>query len=148
MAMKETETIEFKKSTAELKDGVVSIVAILNKHGKGDLYFGIKDDGAVVGQTVGRNTIKEVTQVIVDNIEPKIYPKITTKNIKDKECVVVEFHGDNTPYFAYGRAYMRVGESDKQMTAKQIEEQIARKKRFLWEKSFPKRPLRMSMRTL
>ena len=134
MAMKETETIEFKKSTAELKDGVVSIVAILNKHGKGDLYFGIKDDGAVVGQTVGRNTIKEVTQVIVDNIEPKIYPKITTKNIKDKECVVVEFHGDNTPYFAYGRAYMRVGESDKQMTAKQIEEQIAKKKRFLWEK--------------
>ncbi|MCK5267871.1 MAG: putative DNA binding domain-containing protein, partial [Spirochaetes bacterium] len=141
MAMKETETIEFKKSTAELKDGVVSIVAILNKHGKGDLYFGIKDDGAVVGQTVGRNTIKEVTQVIVDNIEPKIYPKITTKNIKDKECVVVEFHGDNTPYFAYGRAYMRVGESDKQMTAKQIEEQIARKKRFLWEKELSEKAI-------
>jgi len=52
----ETETTEFKKSAAELKSGVVSIAAIRNKHGKGELYFGIKDEG-----TVGRNTIKEVT---------------------------------------------------------------------------------------
>ncbi len=73
---KESETTEFKKSTAELKSGVASIAAILNKHGKGTLYFGIKDDGTVVGQEVGRNTIREVTQTIVDNIEPKIYPKV------------------------------------------------------------------------
>ncbi|MCK5214506.1 MAG: putative DNA binding domain-containing protein [Candidatus Omnitrophica bacterium] len=137
----ETETTEFKKSTAELKSGVISVAAILNKHGKGELYFGIKDDGTVVGQTVGRHTIKEVTQTIVDNIEPKIYPKIATKKIKNKECIVVEFHGADTPYFAYGRAYMRVGESDKQMTAKQIEEQIAKKKRFLWEKDLSEKAI-------
>jgi len=47
--MKETETTEFKKSTSELKSGVMSIAAILNKHGKGELYFGIKNDGTVVG---------------------------------------------------------------------------------------------------
>jgi len=134
MTMKETETTEFKKSTAELKSGVVSIAAILNKHGKGEVYFGIKDDGTVVGQMVGRNTIKQVTQTIVDNIEPKIYPIIKRKKIEGKECIVVEFQGANGPYFAYGRAYMRVGESDKQMTAKQIEEDIAKKKKFLWER--------------
>ena len=37
----ETEQVEFKKSTGELKEAVISIAAILNKHGSGDLYFGI-----------------------------------------------------------------------------------------------------------
>ena len=32
MTHKESETIEFKKSTAELKEAVISIVAMLNKH--------------------------------------------------------------------------------------------------------------------
>ena len=75
MSHKESETIEFKKSTAELKSGVVSITAILNKYGKGALYFGIKDDGTVVGQEVGRQTIKEVTQMVIDNIEPEDFIK-------------------------------------------------------------------------
>jgi len=140
MAYRESETVEFKKSTSELKSGVVSIAAILNKHGKGKLYFGIKDDGAVFGQMIGRNTIKEVTQTIVDNIEPKVYPKIEAKKIKGKKCVVVAFRGTDVPYFAYGRAYMRVGESDKQMTAKQIEEQI-RKRKFPWEKELSKKTI-------
>lgn len=140
MRYRESEILEFKKSTSKLKNGVVSIAAILNKHGKGELYFGIKDNGTVVGQIVGRNTIKEVTQTIVDNIEPKIYPKIEVKKIKGKGCVIVAFHGTDAPYFAYGRAYMRVGESDKQMTVKQIEEQI-RKRKFSWEKELSKKTI-------
>ena len=38
--LKESETIEFKKSTAELKGAVVSIAAMLNKHRRGEVYFG------------------------------------------------------------------------------------------------------------
>ena len=40
----ETETLEFKKSTGELKEAVQSICAILNKHQHGELYFGVKPD--------------------------------------------------------------------------------------------------------
>ena len=36
----ESETCELKKSLAELKEGLISIVAILNKHGAGDLHRG------------------------------------------------------------------------------------------------------------
>jgi ATP-dependent DNA helicase RecG len=57
MKFKESETIEFKKSTAELKEAVIAIAAMLNKHGQGDVYFGISDDGKVVGQDIGRMTI-------------------------------------------------------------------------------------------
>ena len=75
MIHKESETIEFKKSTAEFKDAIVAVAAMLNKHGQGEVYFGISDDGKVVGHDIGRMTIKKVTQAVVDNMEPKIYPK-------------------------------------------------------------------------
>lgn len=46
---KETETLEFKKTTGEMKEAMVSITSILNKHGIGTLYFGVKPNGDVVG---------------------------------------------------------------------------------------------------
>ena len=55
----ENESVEFKKSTSELKDAVVSIAAILNKHGEGELYFGIKNNGEVVGQEIGKDIMRE-----------------------------------------------------------------------------------------
>ena len=46
---KETETLEFKKTTGEMKEAMVSIAAMLNKHGIGTLYYGVKPNGEVVG---------------------------------------------------------------------------------------------------
>jgi ATP-dependent DNA helicase RecG len=41
MMHKESETIEFKKSTAESKEALISIVAMLNKYGRVEVCFGI-----------------------------------------------------------------------------------------------------------
>ena len=49
---RETEIIEFKKSTSELKEALQSMSAILNKHQHGFIYFGVKDNGEVVGQKI------------------------------------------------------------------------------------------------
>ena len=35
----ETELIEFKKSTGELKEGIISLTSMLNKNGRGVLYL-------------------------------------------------------------------------------------------------------------
>src|SRR3989304_10181161 len=141
MAHKESETIEFKKSTAELKEAVISIVAMLNKHGQGEVYFGISNDGKVVSQDIGRMTIKEVTQAVVDNTEPKVYPKVEVRKIEGKDCMVVEAKGNNGPYFAYGRAYLRVGESNKGMSPQDVEERILEKRKFLWDKEVSEKTL-------
>lgn len=45
----ESETVEFKKSTGEHKEALQAMSAMLNKHGHGMLYFGVKDDGTVIG---------------------------------------------------------------------------------------------------
>lgn len=57
----ENEQIEFKKSTGKLKKAIVSIVAILNKHDLGDVYFGVRNDGTVVGQNITDHTLREVS---------------------------------------------------------------------------------------
>ncbi len=139
--MKESETIEFKKSTAEIKAGVISIVAMLNKHGRGEVYFGIDDNGKVLGQTIGRTTIKDVTQAVVDNTEPKVYPKVEARQIEGRECIFVEAHGSDSPYFVYGRAYIRVGDSDKAMSPQEIETRILNRKKLLWEKEISEKTL-------
>ncbi|MEK6922019.1 MAG: RNA-binding domain-containing protein, partial [Nanoarchaeota archaeon] len=125
--MKESETLELKKSTSELKEALKSIVAIVNKHQKGELYFGVKRDGDVVGQSITENTIREVSKAISDHIEPKIFPKIKELVLDGKKCVYVEFTGRHVPYYAFGRAYIRVGDEDKRISALELEKLILQK---------------------
>lgn len=127
MRFKETETLELKKSTAELKEAVSSIVAILNKHGKGEIYFGVKNDGIVVGQDISEKTLRQVSQAIAENIDPKIYPEIHEIAIENKSCIHVQFEGTDVPYLAYGRGYNRVGDEDRKLSAKELENMILKK---------------------
>ena len=127
--MKENESIELKRSLAELKDGLNSIAAILNKHGAGELWLGVRSDGAAVGLEVTEKTLHDLSQTIAAHIEPKIFPHITTEIVSGKSCVKVAFSGKETPYFAYGRAYMRVADEDRHLTAKELENLILAKNR-------------------
>ena len=117
----ENEILELKKSTSELKEAIISIAAIRNKHRKGELYFGIKNDGSVVGQDIGEQTIRDVSKAVSDNIEPRIYPEIRRVILDGKDCVRVIFQGNESPYFAYGRAYIRVGDDDRKVSARELE---------------------------
>jgi len=109
--MKENETIEFKKSTSELKEAIVSIVSILNKNKKGELYFGLDNDGGLINQKFSEKTLRDISQAIANHIEPKIYPKIQLEN----NIIKVSFEGKEVPYFAYGRAFIRVADEDKRL---------------------------------
>ena len=117
---RETETLEFKKSTGELKEGIVSIGAILNKHQKGELYFGVRPDGTPIGQEISEKTLRDISQAISNHIEPQIFPEIQTVRIDGKECILVRFEGYNTPYFAYDVARIRVADEDKVLSQQEL----------------------------
>lgn len=125
--MRETETVEFKKSLAELKAGIVSIAAILNKHGAGDLWFGVRNDGKPVGLDVSEKSLRDVSQSIAAHIEPRIYPLVTVESLDGATCIRISFSGAEAPYFAYGRAYMRVADEDRQLSARELEKLILAK---------------------
>lgn len=125
----ESETLEFKRSTSELKEGVVSVASILNKHRKGELYFGVRNDGTALGQAVSEQTLRDVSRALSERIEPRIYPKVQRIRLSGRDCIRVRFSGQESPYFAFGRAYVRIGDEDRQLSARELERMFLRRNR-------------------
>ncbi|MCL1984689.1 MAG: putative DNA binding domain-containing protein [Methanomassiliicoccaceae archaeon] len=116
----ESETVEFKKSTGELKEAAVSICAILNKRKEGTLYFGVENNGDIVGQDIGAKTARDVSHRIYEKIRP--IPNISVDVLWDGErrYIRVAFDGKEVPYSSDGRYYMRVSDEDREMTQEQL----------------------------
>lgn len=112
----ETETIEFKKSTGELKEGVVSLSSMLNKHSDGTVYFGVKNDGEVIGQKIGDNTLRDISQMVANAIKPQIIPTITLELLDGKNVIKVHAQGGEKPYSAFGRYYIRSADEDRELS--------------------------------
>ena len=121
-----TETIEFKKTTGEKKEAMESICAILNKHCKGTLYFGINDNGYVEGQQVSDSTKKDVSRWIYEAIYPRITPTIEVLTIEDRKIIKVSFYGHNRPYSVYGDYLIRTGTENKKMSTDELRKLIKR----------------------
>ncbi len=60
---KETETLEFKKTTGEMRAAMISIASILNKHGVGTLYFGVKPNGDATRDELAEKVSKTIRTV-------------------------------------------------------------------------------------
>ncbi len=116
----ETELVEFKKTTGELKEGIVSLASMLNKNGKGTLYFGVRNDGEILGQQIGDRTLREISQGIATAIKPQIIPTIIMELCDDKNVIKVTVEGDEKPYSAYGKYYMRSADEDREISPQQL----------------------------
>ena len=130
---KESETVEFKKSTSELKEAVIDICAMLNKHGKGELYFGIKNDGEICGHVIGASTLRDVSRAIADNIKPTVYPEIKTVSKGAVKYIRVVFSGNAPLYYACGRAYIRTADESRVLTPDEQAKILKSKSGSSWE---------------
>jgi len=122
----ETEKIEFKKTTGELREGITSLSSMLNKNGYGVLYFGVKDNGDVVGQQMGDRTLREISQAIATFLKPQVIPTIEHELIDDKNVIKIEVRGSEKPYSAYGRYYMRSADEDRELSPTALKELMDR----------------------
>lgn len=116
----EDEFIEHKKSTAELDDSMESISAILNKHGRGTLYFGTLSDGTIVGQQCSERTTQAISNRIFEAVRPAIYPSIEICHEGPLDYIKVEFEGTSGPYSAFGRYFLRSADQDKGVTPEKL----------------------------
>lgn len=122
---KESENIEFMKSTAQLKKSMDDVCSMLNKDGEGVLYFGIKPDGEVCGQKITDKTLNDVAQEIKTSIKPMIYPKIEEIELDGLKVIRVTFSGNQKPYSSYGRYFKRVFDRAEEMTVEELKETFA-----------------------
>ena len=62
--------LEFKRSTAELREGMQTVCAFLNGSG-GTVLFGVRPDGVAEGQHISDKTVREVAQAF-ERFEPPV----------------------------------------------------------------------------
>lgn len=132
---RETEYLEFKETTSELEAALIDICAMLNKHGRGVLYFGIKNNGDIQGFQIGDSTERDISRKIFESIRPQIYPDIETKMIeRTKGYIKVSFEGTNLPYSAGGRYYMRVADESRELNPNELAQIIMTVNYKSWER--------------
>jgi ATP-dependent DNA helicase RecG len=109
----ESETLELKRSTAQRRDAARTLCAMLNHRG-GRVLFGVEPDGRVVGQQVSDHTVEDVAQEICE-IEPPVFPAIDRVAVGGgREVLVVSVAtGHGQPYTHRGRAYRRIGTTNR-----------------------------------
>ena len=107
----ESQRLEFKKSTANLKDIFQTICAFLNGDG-GVILIGVEDNGNLVGQDVSDKTKREIGLEIAkiapfsDSAIEVFYVPFASK----RQLIVFHVTTDSTnrPYTYAGRAYIRI----------------------------------------
>ncbi len=113
----ETEFYEFKTSLSELDKGIETIAAMLNKHGKAEVFFGVSNEGDVIGLKgqIGAETIKKVEVRISEILKPSIVPTIILEDYEGKKIIHVLAKGNRKPYSSSGDYRIRVGSSNKKI---------------------------------
>ena len=111
----ESETVEFKKSTGEWKEIVETISAFANTRG-GTILIGVDGKGNLIGVPIGKGTVEDLTNKILNNIEPKFYPEITVETVKGKKIIRIKV--EMYPYdvvFSFGKPFKRIGKNTVKM---------------------------------
>ena len=116
----ETETIGYKKSLSELKEGILTLTAMLNKNGHGTVYFGIDDKKNVIGVDIGKDTLKNITSTMFDSTDPHIIPRVEVIDMDGKNIIQVSAEGNNRPYAYRSTVYIRTGEEDRKAPMDEI----------------------------
>jgi len=109
-----------------MREGMEPVASILNKHGHGTLYLGVRpSDGEVVGQDVSEKTLRDVSQAFTNRIELRIYPTVERLVTDDgKAYIRAQFSGDERPYACDGRYRIRSADEDLPMSAAMLEEMV------------------------
>lgn len=108
-----------------MREGVESIVYILNKHEHGVLYFGVLGNGDVVGQDISEKTLRDVSRKIGEMVEPRICPQIERLETPEGQAYVrVEFSGVEAPYAYDGRYRIRSSDENLPMRRTKLEKML------------------------
>lgn len=117
----EDEHKEFKENTSEIDDGIISLSAMLNKSCKGEVFFGIKDNGDIIGMDIGKTTLKRMSETVFRSIDPPVLPSIEIHVASDgKKYISMAAVGNDRPYIVKGAAYVRCGKEDRKATQHEL----------------------------
>lgn len=113
----ENELQEFKEGLGQLDEGLKALSAMLNRHGQGAVFYGVKDNGNVSGVTVSKKTLVDIRARIKEKIEPQIMPVIQDLTDEtDHHYIKVSANGYDRPYSFDGRYFLRTAASNERIS--------------------------------
>jgi ATP-dependent DNA helicase RecG len=118
----ESATLEFKRSTGELREAMQALCAFANGTG-GRVVIGVRPGGEVVGQQVSEQTLHEIAAAR-DRFEPPIdfsVERVESGGDRTVLVLTVGGSGDSVPFTYEGRAYERVGNTTRRMSQERYE---------------------------
>lgn len=140
VASDETRTLELKKTTGELKNGMHTACAFLNSDG-GWLIFGVESKSLnIIGQQVTDNTRREIAQAL-SGLEPTEYVSVEYIEVPDRrgyQVIAMYFGGwkiGKKPSTYQGRPYYKVESTTKIMPREMYDDRIRayRPNHYAWE---------------
>ncbi len=140
VAADESRTLELKKSTGELKDGMHSACAFLNSDG-GWLIFGVAPKSLkIVGQEVTDKTQQEIAQAL-SGLEPAVDMHVEYVDVPEypgHKVIAMHFDGwvwGERPHTFHGCPYYKVESTTKVMPHDMYDERIRahEPKAYAWE---------------
>ena len=99
----ENEYQEFKESLAQLDKAIKSLTAMVNKNGRGTIYFGVNDNGDVVGLKLGKKYLDEIRDKISNFVQPQLLYKAEEKYYGNLLYIELTAEGNDIPYSFDGR---------------------------------------------
>lgn len=107
VAVGESDTLELKATIGQRTEAARTVCGMLNRDG-GVVLFGVRNDGALMGQTLGDRTLEDVVGEL-RKIEPYVPISPETVPLHDGLVVIVLNvpQGRDRPYTYDGRAYVR-----------------------------------------
>ncbi len=115
-------TVEFKRSNAELREGMQAVCGFLNASG-GVVVFGIRPDGIAEGQQTSDKTLREIAQAF-ERFEPPVnipVERLPLESGRDILMLRVEGNSDSIPFTYEGRPFERVGSTTRKMSQERYE---------------------------
>lgn len=121
----EGQHVEFKTSFAEQDEAIRSLCAF-TQAGGGSVFFGVTDDGDIVGVTIGKNTIENFATKLRSNTQPPLNPTIEQFHVEGKTIGVVSIgKGDEgTLYYAFNVPYIRIGKTNQVLSPVDVKERL------------------------
>lgn len=126
----ESETLELKESFDN--KALETIGAFANTNG-GTILIGVRDDGRVIGITVGKNTLEEMAQKMQFKIQSRILPSIHKHSYKQSMVVEITVARSDSPITVDGRFFKRVGRTNQLIGSEELRQRLFASSGTSWD---------------
>lgn len=130
--------LELKATLADSRK-IIETIAAMATSGGGTVVIGVRDDGEVLGASIGGGEHERLIQQILAATDPRLYVQLDEPVVNGKRLLRIQVPPGDGPHLAFGRAFQRVGRATVQLSRDEYERKLL--DRLRESSGFERRPV-------